>query len=272
MNSNIDTMHLYMQNINQYPTLSPEEEIEIGKKILKGDKKAQDWLVKCNLKLVVYIAKRYINASDMSLMDLIQEGNLGLIDAAKKFDYRLGYKFSTYAAFWIKRMITKSLTNDSRMIRLPANIVNQLMKIEKVRKQWNTTHDQQPTNKDIAQMLNMKEEKVTEIIEMAKSPVSLDKPLNEDEDAFIYDIVYDASHQPRNSMRKDGLLAIINSLEPREAKILTMRFGLMDGDNKTLEEVGKTFGLTRERVRQIEHQALRKLRAPSRAKALRELL
>lgn len=271
MSSNIDTMHLYMQKINQYPVLSPTEEIEIGKKILEGDKQAQDWLVKCNLKLVVYIAKRYTSASDIGLMDLIQEGNLGLIDAAKKFDYRLGYKFSTYAAFWIKRMITKALTNDSRMIRLPANVVNQLMKIDKVRKEWNISHDRPPTNEDIAQKLNMKADKVAEIIEMAKTPISLDKPLNDDEDAFVYDVVYDASNLNANNAYKEGLLTIVNSLDPREAKILTMRFGLIDGNSKTLVEVGNTFGLTKERVRQIENQALRKLRAPAREKAFKEL-
>lgn len=168
-------------------------------------------------------------------------------------------------------MITKALTNDSRMIRLPANVVNQLMKIDKVRKEWNISHDRPPTNEDIAQKLNMKADKVAEIIEMAKTPISLDKPLNDDEDAFVYDVVYDASNLSANNAYKEGLLTIVNSLDPREAKILTMRFGLIDGNSKTLAEVGNTFGLTKERVRQIENQALRKLRAPVREKAFKEL-
>ena len=271
-----DPVRMYLKEIGKVPLLSAEEEIELAKRMENGDEAAKKRLAEANLRLVVSIAKRYVGRG-MLFLDLIQEGNLGLIKAVEKFDYRKGYKFSTYATWWIRQAITRAIADQARTIRIPVHMVETINKVKKVSSQLLHKNGHEPTAEEIADEIDMSVDKVREIMRVAQEPVSLETPIGEEEDSHLGDFIPDdeapapadaASH----ILLREQLGEVLHTLTPREEKVLRLRFGLEDGRSRTLEEVGKEFNVTRERIRQIEAKALRKLRHPSRSKKLRDFL
>lgn len=271
-----DPVRMYLKEIGKVPLLTAEEEIELAKKIELGDEEAKQKLAEANLRLVVSIAKRYVGRG-MLFLDLIQEGNLGLIKAVDKFDYRKGYKFSTYATWWIRQAITRAIADQARTIRIPVHMVETINKIMRVSRQLVQELGREPSAEEIAKKLDMPVEKVREIIKIAQEPVSLETPIGEEEDSHLGDFIQDdnvpvPSEAAAYTMLKEQIGEVLTSLTPREQLVLRLRFGLDDGRSRTLEEVGKEFNVTRERIRQIEAKSLRKLRHPSRSKKLKDYL
>ena len=271
-----DPVRMYLKEIGKIPLLKPHEEIEYAKRMLEGDEIAKQRLVEANLRLVVSIAKRYVGRG-MLFLDLIQEGNLGLIKAVEKFDYERGFKFSTYATWWIRQAITRSIADQARTIRIPVHMVETINKLIRVSRQLLQELGRDPKPEEIAKEMDMSEEKVREIMKIAQDPVSLETPIGEEEDSHLGDFIPDEdalapAEAAAYSLLKDQIEEVLGSLNEREQKVLKLRFGLEDGRARTLEEVGKEFDVTRERIRQIEAKALRKLRHPSRSKKLRDYL
>ena len=269
-----DPVKMYLKDIGRVPLLSIEEEKVLAKRMTEGDEQAKKQLSEANLRLVVSIAKRYVGRG-MQLLDLIQEGNLGLMKAVEKFDYTKGYKFSTYATWWIRQAITRAIADQARTIRIPVHMVETINKQIRVARQLTQTLGREPTTEEIANEMGITEAKVIEIQKIAQDPVSLETPIGEEEDSHLGDFIEDntttsPSEVVAQSMLKEQLLAVLNTLTPREEKVLRLRFGIDDGRQRTLEEVGKEFAVTRERIRQIEAKALRKLRHPSRSKLLKD--
>ena len=263
-----DPVRMYLKEIGKVPLLSPDEEIELAKKIELGDEEAKKKLAESNLRLVVSIAKRYAGRG-MQLLDLIQEGNLGLIKAVEKFDYTKGYKFSTYATWWIRQAITRAIADQARTIRIPVHMVETINKVIRVSRQLLQELGHDPSPNEIAKEMNMPVDKVREILKIAQEPVSLETPIGEEEDSHLGDFIPDeGASEPSEAasftLLKEQLMDVLSTLTPREEKVLKLRFGIEDGRTRTLEEVGKEFNVTRERIRQIEAKALRKLRHPSR--------
>ncbi len=271
-----DPVRMYLKEIGKVPLLSANEEIELAKKMENGDEEAKKKLCEANLRLVVSIAKRYVGRG-MLFLDLIQEGNLGLIKAVDKFDWRKGYKFSTYATWWIRQAITRSIADQARTIRIPVHMVETINKLIRVSRQLLQEYGREPTPEEIAEEMGISEEKVREILKIAQEPVSLETPIGEEEDSHLGDFIPDEevpapAEAAAFSMLKEQLVEVLDTLTEREQKVLKLRFGLDDGRARTLEEVGKQFDVTRERIRQIEAKALRKLRHPSRSKKLKDYL
>lgn len=271
-----DPVRMYLKEIGKIPLLTPEEEIELAKRIEQGDEEAKKRLIEANLRLVVSIAKRYVGRG-MLFLDLIQEGNLGLLKAVEKFDYRKGYKFSTYATWWIRQAITRAIADQARTIRIPVHMVETINKLIRVQRQLLQELGREPTPEELAKEMGMPEEKVREIMKIAQEPVSLETPIGEEEDSHLGDFIPDEdapapAEAAAFTMLKEQLMDVLDTLTPREEKVLRLRFGLDDGRARTLEEVGKEFNVTRERIRQIEAKALRKLRHPSRSKKLKDFL
>ena len=271
-----DPVKVYLKEIGRVPLLSAEEEVELAIKMSQGDVAAKKRLSEANLRLVVSIAKRYVGRG-MQFLDLIQEGNLGLIKAVAKFDHTKGFKFSTYATWWIRQAITRAIADQARTIRIPVHMVETINKVKKVNSQLLHENGHEPTNEQIAEKLEMPVEKVREIMRVAQEPVSLETPIGEEEDSHLGDFIPDEdapapSDVASHTMLKEQLAEVLSTLTPREEKVLRLRFGLEDGRSRTLEEVGKEFNVTRERIRQIEAKALRKLRHPSRSKKLKDFL
>ena len=271
-----DPVRMYLKEIGKVPLLSAEEEIELAKRMELGDQEAKKRLAEANLRLVVSIAKRYVGRG-MLFLDLIQEGNLGLIKAVEKFDYRKGYKFSTYATWWIRQAITRAIADQARTIRIPVHMVETINKLIRVSRQLLQELGREPTPEEIAAEMNMPVERVREILKISQEPVSLETPIGEEEDSHLGDFIQDdnvpvPADAAAFTLLKEQLEEVLGTLTEREQKVLTLRFGLEDGRARTLEEVGKEFNVTRERIRQIEAKALRKLRHPSRSKRLKDFL
>lgn len=271
-----DPVRMYLKEIGKVPLLSSEDEIEIAKRIEEGDPKAKKKLAEANLRLVVSIAKRYVGRG-MLFLDLIQEGNLGLIKAVEKFDYRKGFKFSTYATWWIRQAITRAIADQARTIRIPVHMVETINKLIRVQRQLLQELGRDPFPEEISKVMDLPVEKVREIQKIAQEPVSLETPIGEEEDSHLGDFIPDddapaPAEAAAFTMLKEQLINVLDTLTPREEKVLRLRFGLDDGRARTLEEVGKEFNVTRERIRQIEAKALRKLRHPSRSKKLKDYL
>ena len=271
-----DPVRMYLKEIGKIPLLKPHEEVELAKRMMEGDEIAKQRLVEANLRLVVSIAKRYVGRG-MLFLDLIQEGNLGLIKAVEKFDYERGFKFSTYATWWIRQAITRAIADQARTIRIPVHMVETINKLIRVSRQLLQELGRDPKPEEIAKEMDMSEEKVREIMKIAQDPVSLETPIGEEEDSHLGDFIPDEdalapAEAAAYSLLKDQIEEALESLNEREQKVLKLRFGLEDGRARTLEEVGKEFDVTRERIRQIEAKALRKLRHPSRSKKLRDYL
>ncbi|MBR0228515.1 MAG: RNA polymerase sigma factor RpoD [Clostridia bacterium] len=271
-----DPVRMYLKEIGRVPLLTAEEEIEIAQRMEQGDEEAKKKLAEANLRLVVSIAKRYVGRG-MLFLDLIQEGNLGLIKAVEKFDYRKGYKFSTYATWWIRQAITRAIADQARTIRIPVHMVETINKLIRVSRQLLQEYGREPTPDEIAKAMGISETKVREIIKIAQEPVSLETPIGEEEDSHLGDFLEDETalapaEAASHALMKEQLWDVLETLTPREEKVLRLRFGLDDGHQRTLEEVGKEFQVTRERIRQIEAKALRKLRHPSRSKKLKDYL
>ena len=271
-----DPVRMYLKEIGKIPLLKPHEEVELAKRMMEGDEIAKQRLVEANLRLVVSIAKRYVGRG-MLFLDLIQEGNLGLIKAVEKFDYERGLKFSTYATWWIRQAITRAIADQARTIRIPVHMVETINKLIRVSRQLLQELGRDPKPEEIAKEMDMSEEKVREIMKIAQDPVSLETPIGEEEDSHLGDFIPDEdalapAEAAAYSLLKDQIEEVLGSLNEREQKVLKLRFGLEDGRARTLEEVGKEFDVTRERIRQIEAKALRKLRHPSRSKKLRDYL
>ena len=271
-----DPVKVYLKEIGRVPLLSAEEEVELAIRMSEGDVAAKKRLSEANLRLVVSIAKRYVGRG-MQFLDLIQEGNLGLIKAVEKFDHTKGFKFSTYATWWIRQAITRAIADQARTIRIPVHMVETINKVKKVNSQLLHENGHEPTNEQIAEKLEMPVEKVREIMRVAQEPVSLETPIGEEEDSHLGDFIPDEdapapSDVASHTMLKEQLAEVLSTLTPREEKVLRLRFGLEDGRSRTLEEVGKEFNVPRERIRQIEAKALRKLRHPSRSKKLKDFL
>ena len=271
-----DPVRMYLKEIGKVPLLSADEEILLAQKMEAGDEEAKKKLCEANLRLVVSIAKRYVGRG-MLFLDLIQEGNLGLIKAVDKFDYRKGYKFSTYATWWIRQAITRSIADQARTIRIPVHMVETINKLIRVSRQLLQTYGREPTPEEIAKEMGISVDKVREIQKIAQEPVSLETPIGEEEDSHLGDFIPDddvpaPAEAAAFSMLKEQLVEVLDTLTEREQKVLKLRFGLEDGRSRTLEEVGKEFDVTRERIRQIEAKALRKLRHPSRSKKLKDYL
>jgi len=271
-----DPVRMYLKEIGRVPLLTAEEEVELAKRIEAGDEDAKRRLAEANLRLVVSIAKRYVGRG-MLFLDLIQEGNLGLIKAVEKFDYRKGYKFSTYATWWIRQAITRAIADQARTIRIPVHMVETINKLIRVQRQLLQELGREPTADEIATEMGIDEEKVRDILKIAQEPVSLETPIGEEEDSHLGDFIEDEealapAEAASYSLLKEQLEDVLDTLTDREEEVLRLRFGLDDGRARTLEEVGKVFGVTRERIRQIEAKALRKLRHPSRSKKLKDYL
>ena len=271
-----DPVRMYLKEIGKIPLLSSEREAYLAERIAEGDAKAKEELVEANLRLVVSIAKRHVGKG-MFFLDLIQEGNLGLMKAVEKFDYQKGYKFSTYATWWIRQAITRAIADQARTIRIPVHMVETIHKVSRTARQLLQELGRDPSTDEIAKQLGMSADKVREILKIAQDPVSLETPIGEEEDSHLGDFVEDndspaPSETTSQALLREQLLSVLETLTPRESKVLKLRFGLEDGRQRTLEEVGKTFDITRERIRQIEAKALRKLRHPSRSKALKDYL
>ena len=268
-----DPVRMYLKEIGKVPLLSAEEEIELAQKMEEGDEEAKKKLAEANLRLVVSIAKRYVGRG-MLFLDLIQEGNLGLIKAVEKFDYRKGYKFSTYATWWIRQAITRAIADQARTIRIPVHMVETINKLIRVSRQLLQELGREPSPEEIAEEMNMPVDRVREILKISQEPVSLETPIGEEEDSHLGDFIQDdnvpvPADAAAFTLLKEQLVEVLNTLTDREQKVLRLRFGLDDGRARTLEEVGKEFNVTRERIRQIEAKALRKLRHPSRARMLK---
>ncbi len=268
-----DPVRMYLKEIGKIPLLSNERELELAKKIADGDERAKNELVEANLRLVVNIAKRYVGKG-MFFLDLIQEGNLGLIKAVDKFDYTKGYKFSTYATWWIRQAITRSIADQARTIRIPVHMIETIHKISRVSRQLLQELGHEATPEEIADRIGMSADRVREIMKIAQDPVSLETPIGEEEDSHLGDFIEDVDSPAPDeavsyTLLREQLAEVLHTLTPREEMVLKLRFGLDDGVPRTLEEVGKEFNITRERIRQIEAKALRKLRHPSRAKRLK---
>lgn len=271
-----DPVRMYLKEIGKIPLLSAPEEIELAKRMGKGDELAKKRLVEANLRLVVSIAKRYVGRG-MLFLDLIQEGNLGLIKAVEKFDYNKGFKFSTYATWWIRQAITRAIADQARTIRIPVHMVETINKLIRVSRQLLQELGREPKPDEIAKEMDIPEEKIREILKIAQEPVSLETPIGEEEDSHLGDFIPDddapaPAEAAAYSLLKEQIEEVLSSLNEREQKVLKLRFGLEDGRARTLEEVGKEFDVTRERIRQIEAKALRKLRHPSRSKKLKDYL
>ncbi len=271
-----DPVRMYLKEIGKVPLLSAEEEIELAQRMEEGDESAKKRLAEANLRLVVSIAKRYVGRG-MLFLDLIQEGNLGLIKAVEKFDYRKGYKFSTYATWWIRQAITRAIADQARTIRIPVHMVETINKLIRVSRQLLQELGREPTPEEIAEEMNMSVERVREILKISQEPVSLETPIGEEEDSHLGDFIQDdnvpvPADAAAFTMLKEQLEEVLSTLTEREQKVLRLRFGLDDGRARTLEDVGKEFNVTRERIRQIEAKALRKLRHPSRSRKLKDYL
>ena len=271
-----DPVRMYLKEIGRIKLLTPEEEQEIAKKMAEGDEDARKRMSEANLRLVVSIAKRYVGRG-MQLLDLIQEGNLGLMKAVEKFDYTKGYKFSTYATWWIRQSITRAIADQAHTIRIPVHMVETINRVLRTSHSMVQKLGREPTTKEIADELHIEESKVEEVLKIAQEPVSLETPIGEEEDSHLGDFIQDdeasqPSEEASYTLLREQLEEVLSTLTPREEQVLRMRFGLTDGKPHTLEEVGKEFDVTRERIRQIESKALRKLRHPSRSKKLRDFL
>ena len=271
-----DPVRMYLKEIGKVPLLTSEQEIELACRMAEGDEEAKKQLAEANLRLVVSIAKRYVGRG-MLFLDLIQEGNLGLIKAVEKFDYTKGYKFSTYATWWIRQAITRAIADQARTIRIPVHMVETINKVMRVSRQLLQELGHDPTSEEIAREMGMSVDKVREILKIAQEPVSLETPIGEEEDSHLGDFIPDddapaPSEAASYTLLKEQLISVLGTLTPREERVLKLRFGLEDGRARTLEEVGKEFNVTRERIRQIEAKALRKLRHPSRSKRLKDFM
>ena len=271
-----DPVRMFLKEIGKVPLLTAEEEVELAIRMSQGDEEAKRRMTEANLRLVVSIAKRYVGRG-MLFLDLIQEGNLGLIKAVEKFDYTKGYKFSTYATWWIRQAITRAIADQARTIRIPVHMVETINKVIRVSRQLLQELGHDPSAEEIAAEMGMPVDKVREILKIAQEPVSLETPIGEEEDSHLGDFIPDEdasepSEAASFSLLKEQLMEVLDTLTPREKKVLELRFGIVDGRTRTLEEVGKEFNVTRERIRQIEAKALRKLRHPSRSKKLRDFL
>ena len=271
-----DPVRMYLKEIGKISLLSLDEETELSKKIAEGDEMAKNRLAESNLRLVVSIAKRYVGRG-MLFLDLIQEGNIGLMKAVEKFDATKGYKFSTYATWWIRQAITRAIADQARTIRVPVHMVETINKLSRFQRQLTLEPNREPTDEELAEKMNMSPEKIREVIKIAQDPVSLETPIGEEEDSHLGDFVPDESNMSPedftvHEMLKEEISDVLLTLTEREEQVLRLRFGLDDGSSKTLEEVGQMFGVTRERIRQIEAKALRKLRHPSRSRKLKDFL
>ena len=271
-----DPVRMYLKEIGKVPLLSADEEIELAQRMELGDQEAKKRLAEANLRLVVSIAKRYVGRG-MLFLDLIQEGNLGLIKAVEKFDYRKGYKFSTYATWWIRQAITRAIADQARTIRIPVHMVETINKLIRVSRQLLQELGREPTPEEIAEEMNMPVDRVREILKISQEPVSMETPIGEEEDSHLGDFIEDdkvpvPADAAAFTLLKEQLVEVLGTLTEREQKVLRLRFGLDDGRARTLEEVGKEFKVTRERIRQIEAKALRKLRHPSRSRKLKDYL
>lgn len=271
-----DPVRMYLKEIGKIPLLTAEEEIELAKKMEQGDESAKRRLSEANLRLTVSIAKRYAGRG-MQFLDLIQEGNLGLIKAVDKFDYRKGYKFSTYATWWIRQSITRAIADQARTIRIPVHMVETINRVNRARRALLQEKGREPTPEEVARRMEMPVERILEISKISQEPVSLETPIGEEEDSHLGDFIQDEhipvpSEEAAHSLLREQLCEVMDTLSEREQKVLALRFGLLDGKPHTLEEVGKDFQVTRERIRQIEAKALRKLRHPTRSRKLRDFL
>ncbi len=270
-----DPVKVYLKDIGTAQLLTSEQEVELAKRILNGDERAKKELSEKNLKLVVSIAKKYVNRSNMQFLDLIQEGNMGLLKAVEKFDYTKGFRFSTYATWWIRQSITRAIADQARTIRIPVHMVETIHKLSRVSKQLMQELGRDPSNAEIAERMGITEQRVCEIQKIAQDPVSLESPVGEEEESRISDFVEDETikspiEDATQGLLKVQLMAVLGTLTPREQKVIRMRYGLDDSHPRTLEEVGREFNVTRERIRQIEAKALRKLRNPNRSKKLQD--
>ena len=271
-----DPVKMYLKDIGKVPLLSSDEEAELAKRMLEGDEEAKQKLSEANLRLVVSIAKRYVGRG-MLFLDLIQEGNLGLMKAVEKFDYTKGFKFSTYATWWIRQAITRAIADQARTIRIPVHMVETINRQVRAQRQLLQELGREPTPEEIADFMGITAEKVVEIQKIAQDPVSLETPIGEEEDSHLVDFIEDTKATPPSdvaaqTMLREQLIAALHKLTPREEKVIRLRYGLDDGKQRTLEEVGKEFNVTRERIRQIEAKALRKLRNPTKSRKLRDYL
>ncbi len=270
-----DPVRQYLRDIGKIPLLTAQDEIELAKRAEKNEKKARDKLISANLRLVVSIAKKYVGRG-MSLLDLIEEGNIGLMRAVDKYDWRRGYKFSTYATWWIRQAITRAIADQARTIRIPVHMVETINRFNRTQRRLMQELGREPTPDEVAKVLGIDETKAREIIKVSQEPTSLETPVGDEEDSHLGDFIADQGLQPdeqaTRELLKIHLDEVLDSLSPREKRVLQLRFGLEDGKQRTLEEVGKEFGVTRERIRQIEAKAIRKLKHPTRAKKLRDYL
>ena len=271
-----DPVKMYLKDIGKVPLLSADDEIDLARKMMDGDEDAKRELSVANLRLVVSIAKRYVGRG-MQFLDLIQEGNLGLMKAVEKFDYQKGFKFSTYATWWIRQAITRAIADQARTIRIPVHMVETINKVVRVQRLLLQQYGREPTPEEIAKEMGIPEQRVIEILKISQDPVSLETPIGEEEDSHLGDFIEDEqalapTDVVASNLLKEQLIKVLDTLTPREEKVLRLRYGLDDGKPRTLEEVGKEFNVTRERIRQIEAKALRKLRHPSRSKRLKEFI
>ena len=270
-----DPVRMYLREIGRVSLLTYEEEVALAKRVEKSDKRARERLINANLRLVVSIAKKYVNRG-LTLLDLIEEGNIGLMRAVAKYDWRRGYKFSTYATWWIRQAITRAIADQARTIRIPVHMVETINKFNRIARKLMQELGREPTPDEVAMEMDVSSDKVREIIKASQEPASLEAPVGEEEDSRLGDFIQDVSANPTDqatqALLKDHIREMLSTLSPREAKVLEYRFGLEDGKQRTLEEVGREFGVTRERIRQIEAKAIRKLRHPTRAKKLRDYL
>lgn len=270
-----DPVRMYLREIGRVSLLTYDEEVTLAKRVEKADRKAREKLINANLRLVVSIAKKYVNRG-LTLLDLIEEGNIGLMRAVAKYDWRRGFKFSTYATWWIRQAITRAIADQARTIRIPVHMVETINKFNRISRKLMQELGREPIPEEVAMEMEVPVEKVREIIKVSQEPASLEAPVGEEEDSRLGDFIQDASASPSDqatqALLKDHIREMLETLSPREAKVLEYRFGLEDGKQRTLEEVGKEFGVTRERIRQIEAKAIRKLRHPTRAKKLRDYL